>query len=393
MYRYYRERDFNPTYANLEDTERFKAYFRERSGVFQEKLYLPIRLFKNAEVLEFGPAGGENALILAMWGAKLHLVEPVESFHPTIRNYFSQYKQSHRLKLLSPLTFSDFASDKRFDVVLAEGFIHTTGPAREWTSRLVEFSSDHGLIIFNISELAGYLIEIFQTRLCRVASGRHNLDELETARIILGPKWQQISHSRSFRSWVDDLVNNPFVDYPYLNHCGDVIQLMHQQGFDLYSSWPSLRPPSDVRWIRCEMSREEKLEELQAVALQLVPSMILGEPVPIRQPENTTLLQELVSVLREELKSISDMTKDASDDDRARVLEAHENTVGVLRNVVEDYPSSRLSRLMQEMHQSVESCFEPPDRIAEFFGSGTVLGSTWGSPNQYLVFQRADTWL
>ena len=388
MYKYYIEKNFNPTYAKLEEADRFKKYVQQRCFMLQNRLCLPLRIFADAHLLEFGPAGGENALIAAIWGANLQLVEPVEAFHRKIRDYFDQYGQTERLQGIVTQTLLEYEADPVFDIVLAEGFVYTTGPAEKWTRKLASFCCPQGLVLFNIYETGGALIEVLQSRICRISSARHGSDPVAIARLILGEKWSMLSHSRSFSAWVNDVLYNPFVDFEYFNHCGDIAGLMFDQGFDLYSSWPSLSRPMDISWIKRVPSLEERLVEHQTTALKLLPSMIIGEPVVLYEQVDTHLLHIFCAVLREEVKAICRLDEHIEQSDLLSLIELHRETDASLREIAMDYDQSRLARLMREIEQCIGSLQEPPERMRRFFASGSVISSVWGSPNHYLVFQK-----
>ncbi len=76
LFQYYAHEQFLPTFGNFDSATKLAQYANARRTVFAEKLMLPLRTFDGADVLEFGPDTGENALVFAQWGAKLTLAEP-----------------------------------------------------------------------------------------------------------------------------------------------------------------------------------------------------------------------------------------------------------------------------------------------------------------------------
>lgn len=241
----------------------------------------------------------------------------------------------------------------------------------------------------SMCETAGFLIEMLQSRVCRIASSRGNIDRIETARTILGPKWSGTSHSRSFESWANDVLYNPYVDCRWLNHSGDIVRLMYESGFDLYSAWPMLRRSYDVGWVRQTPTRSEKMAEHRTAALELIPSLMLGQAVPVATSIDARLAQQLLAEVQATLQALSDLTDTAGHTEIERVVERHRQCEAILEQVVADYKDSTLAQLMAEIYHCLESLDDPPERLADYFGPKTVLGRVWGSPNQYLVFQRA----
>ena len=55
LFNYYERQDILPTFANFKSSAELAAYAGARRELFANKLMLPTRLFRDAEVLEFGP--------------------------------------------------------------------------------------------------------------------------------------------------------------------------------------------------------------------------------------------------------------------------------------------------------------------------------------------------
>ena len=88
LYEYYRGQQLLPTFADFQGAPEVERYAAQRAAVLRDRAGLLPAMFNGAEILEFGPDSGENALVFAMWGAQLTLVEPNERAHETIRAYF-----------------------------------------------------------------------------------------------------------------------------------------------------------------------------------------------------------------------------------------------------------------------------------------------------------------
>ncbi|MBN2210039.1 MAG: methyltransferase domain-containing protein [Sedimentisphaerales bacterium] len=388
MFRYYVAENFNPTYARLENADRLSDFMAQRLFMLQNRLHLPLQMWADRSVLEFGPAAGENALVNALLGAYIYLVEPVEAFHEKIRDYFTTWGQDHRLKQLTASTFNEFQTDKRFTMVIAEGFVYTTGPAEQWTRRLASFCNEQGFILVSFPVISGFLIEMLQSRICRMAAERYNLDKFQAADLILGAKWQSIPHSRSFESWANDVLFHPFIRHESLNHPDDIIKLMYNAGLDLYASWPLLAKPYDVTWIRKTPSRENLCNDYAAAALALQPSLLLGQPVPVKSDITSTILPSLRDVLEKELRALDALN--ANDETTLeKVLDVHGRSCELLTNIVTGYNESPLAKMMHEVEMCLRHAKESPEKISSYFHPGQLLGDLWGSPNFYMVFHRA----
>lgn len=123
LFNYYERQDVLPTFGNFKSSAELEAYASQRRELFSDKLVLPPRLFRNAEVLEFGPDSGENALVFASWGANMTLAEPNRHAHPKIQAYFDHFGLTEHLRELALADVEGFRSDRGFDIIDAEGFI------------------------------------------------------------------------------------------------------------------------------------------------------------------------------------------------------------------------------------------------------------------------------
>jgi hypothetical protein len=123
LYDYYGRQNIAPTFADLRDEAAVVAYQAARARLLGERLALPIPLFRGAEILEFGPDTGENAVVFARWGAHMTLVEPAEAAHPRIRAYFDCFAPPAALRELAAADVLSYVANRRFDMIVAEGFI------------------------------------------------------------------------------------------------------------------------------------------------------------------------------------------------------------------------------------------------------------------------------
>lgn len=80
---YYQNHKINPVFIETRG-DKWKKHLRARNNLYENHLKLPLSWFNGKQILEFGPNGGENSLILAMYGAQITLVEPHQMMHERI---------------------------------------------------------------------------------------------------------------------------------------------------------------------------------------------------------------------------------------------------------------------------------------------------------------------
>src|SRR6185312_15035919 len=90
------------------------------------------RLHNSRPMPPSGPDSGENAMVFAGWGARMTLAEPNRLAHDRIQAYFARFDVANHLRELVLSDVEGFLSDRRFDIIDAEGFIYTIQPSETW---------------------------------------------------------------------------------------------------------------------------------------------------------------------------------------------------------------------------------------------------------------------
>ena len=259
LFNYYERQDVLPTFGDFKSPVELEAYARQRRELFSDKLMLPPRLFRNAEVLEFGPDSGENALVFAGWGSNMTLAEPNRNAHPKIQAYFAHFGRTEHLRELASSDVEGFRSRRRFDIIDAEGFIYTVQPTETWLAIFHRLLNPDGYAIVSYYERHGGFFELALKAIHAAGKALTGRPALDTARSLFEAKWDSIPHTRSFESWVMDVLENPFVRYRYFLDAAALCTAAHGQGFDIHSAWPSYRDSLDIYWHKKVLSGGEKL--------------------------------------------------------------------------------------------------------------------------------------
>jgi hypothetical protein len=259
LFQYYERQDVLPTFGNLKSPAEFEAYAVQRRELFSEKLMLPPRLFGGAEVLEFGPDSGENAMVFAGWGAMMTLAEPNLQAHEKIDAYFARFALSDRLREVALSDVEGFRSERRFDVVDAEGFIYTIQPSETWLGIFHQLLNPDGYAIVSYYERYGGFFELALKAIHAAGKALTGRPALETAKLLFDAKWNSIPHTRAFESWLMDVLENPFVRHRYFIDAAELCRDAVRLGFDIHAAWPSYRDTLNVYWHKTSLSADEKL--------------------------------------------------------------------------------------------------------------------------------------
>jgi SAM-dependent methyltransferase len=259
LFNYYERQNVLPTFGNFKSSAELGAYAGQRRELFSDKLMLPQLLFRDAEVLEFGPDSGENALVFAGWGANMTLAEPNRHAHEKIQAYFAHFGLTARLRELASSDVEGFRGDRRFDIIDAEGFIYTVQPSKKWLGIFHRLLNPDGYAVVSYYERYGGFFELALKAIHAAGKALTGRPAPETAKMLFEAKWNSIPHTRSFDSWLMDVLENPFVRHRYFLDAGALCAAAHEQGFDVHSAWPAYRDSLDVYWHKKVLSDDEKL--------------------------------------------------------------------------------------------------------------------------------------
>lgn len=281
LYEYYRGQQLLPTFADFQGAPEVERYAAQRAAVLRDRAGLPAAMFNGAEILEFGPDSGENALVFAMWGAQLTLVEPNERAHETIRAYFERFGRGASLRGISSAHVLDYVDPARYDLVVAEGFIYTVQPTRAWLAAFHRLLRTGGLFFITYYERCGAIFELALRALHRAHQRLTGLGAEASAQRLYAAKWDAIPHTRRFESWVMDVLENPFVRAATFIDARTLVDDMAASGFDLYSSYPHYGDVLAMEWHKREPALEERAARARAHIERSTLSFLAGRKLYI----------------------------------------------------------------------------------------------------------------
>jgi hypothetical protein len=234
-----------------------------------------------------------------------------------------------------------FRSDRRFDIIDAEGFIYTV-PTENWLGIFHRLLNPDGYAVVSYYERYGGFFELALKAIHAAGKALTGRPGLETAKLLFDAKWNSIPHTRSFESWLMDVLENPFVRHRYFLDAGALCTTAHEQGFDIHSAWPAYRDSLDVYWHKKVLSDDEKLrratrhlgrsrlsflggrklylagktEAVKAISAS-IETLVLHVDAMIDDPFGSSLPRAIASLasLRETIPATDILADDASDID------------------------------------------------------------------------------
>ena len=392
LYDYYNGLGVTPGFANLQSQEELNALARTRASLYQEKLLLPLPIFRGADFLELGPGTAENAVVFAKWGARLTLVEPQEQCWPHIWDYLDKFDARASVVEASNKTLEELPTDRTYDFVNAEGFVQTIQPASRWIEPFSRLTKPGGFAMFTYSGLPGNLIELFHKAVHTCVQARAGLDAVEAARRLFYTKWSAITTPRAFETWVIDPLQNPMLRRKYLIDPAELCQEMYDYGFALYSCWPAYTDVLQIYWDKKVLSYGERLAQIKRFIAQSGLSFALGTKLFMGACPDR-IVDEANKLVRDAI-DIIDVLVDAFDNHAAaqcsRLLRRLA-AIAVRRDVAANSDTERsnagalaaaLADVMKRLADddvagAIDICSTQPQFLA-----------SWGIPNHRPVFQK-----
>lgn len=391
--RYYKSIELSPVEHDIRQEELWRLHEKKRRNLLELNLKLPVRLWNGAEVLEFGPGSGENAAILATYGAKLTLVEPLGYLIDKLRDKFAQRDLSDSIRSLHEDTIENFQTRKEYDVVLAEGFIHFLEDPEAAIRKMTSCVSENGFLVLGIVHTAGTFIEFLKKLLLasmiRVAGAKTAEEQMACAKALFFADFEGINHSRGFESWVRDTVLNPLYRRHSMLDLEEVLRGVPDD-FYLYSSWPNYLNMDDLVWHKTikdnKRMRKEALDGYYARYPHFLHSHPTGQSeLELCSPEaGRKIAKAMEGCLRLMDRGVDLKNKNFSLSKMAKEFSRLQKNLSRLPQLKK---SALLLKECAVLFKSLEKA-KSGDDFPKAYRKVKFLKQCWGSPGHYYVFAR-----
>lgn len=386
---YYQQNRFNPVPIALEDWAAWESHYTKRLNLYQRHLGIPLSLLHDRSVLEFGCGSGENALVLASNGANLTLVEPNKQVLPRLKMLFKKFGLKKRIVALLQEDIDSFESSTHYDIVLAEGFLHTLPSRDEMVQKIGSLLTPGGLAIISFNDRYGSLLEITRRmllwRACQLAeiNDVHSQSSLELARRLYSQDFSRLNASRPFEVWWKDMLVNPLFVSAYLWSYSELLSLMERSGYEFYSSSPKWSMVEHFDWYKNVVDAKSRHQRLLDDWMKAFPFFLTG----IHQSTG-----ELKPPTPKVINSVSNLV--------TQILEYTTIPICSIDSVL--YPSlldeyfgkSKDSRLLQfnsemrRLYEATKSC-QLEDLISVYHRT-EYIRNLWGTPYHYICFNKTE---
>lgn len=208
---YYGEHNISPVRQDISDIE---LHYERRKKLYRQ-CGIPTITFKNVEILEVGPGGGYNTLAFFHWDIEhIDLVEANPAGREDMQRLFLEYDIPVNRYNIFPCKIEDFQTEKKYDMIIAEGFLPNIYNQQEVINKLKSLATKNGIVVITCSDDVSYFVEIMKRLVGVSLTG--NMTEynqkVEYLTNFFSPQLSKLKGvSRSPKDWVQDQILNPVV--------------------------------------------------------------------------------------------------------------------------------------------------------------------------------------
>lgn len=244
MVAYYEAQDFNPVLIRVEDPAVWRDHLAKRRNLYERHLGLPLPLLRDRRVLEFGCNSGENALVLAGFGARLTFVEPHAQVAPRLRHLFRSFGREGAIEAFHQADLGSFETEERYDLVIAEGFLSTLPDRAAMLGKLIGLVQPGGFGVISFNDRIGGLLEMLKRAVLFRAYALEGVDDVQSERALgiargfFEADFLQLRASRTFEAWWRDTMVAPVYTDAELWSFPEILPLLEARGAEVQGTSP-----------------------------------------------------------------------------------------------------------------------------------------------------------
>ena len=382
--RYYIQEKFNPVPITFSNKKSIDDHYEKRINLVENHLKIPLTLLENKDVLEFGCNGGENACVLASYGANVYLVEPNKNMHDLIRSNFKKIKKLKNLKLLSTDSLEAFKRKRKFDLVIAEGFLNTLKKRNKYFKKISNFLKPKGILIINYDDSYGVIFEFLKSITLLKACNFKNINfrknnSLEIAKKFFEKEFSKLNKTRNFLSWWKDQLVNPYASKTW--KLKDILNLSNSSNLYLYSTSPIFDKSFHFQWYKNLNSKRKKVINKNSEILESWKnnflSFLFNKPLPQKKKISNKILIELEVFVNNLGRNIFFASLE-------KKIPKPKNFLNYLTANNKKKLSDEISRLIN----TINNCNDE-NELLKYYNSTTELKKTWGSVLHYVALIKS----
>lgn len=385
QFKYYQKQQLQPSQSSIEDESALKRHHDIRKNLYQHLLFLPLNLLKGKDILEVGCGTGESALILALYGARLTLVDANPDVDHRLNDLFKRYGVASTIRRKTFCNFDEYEDDQIFTLVTAEGFLSTLTNRDAMLRKLCSLIKPGGFCTISFPERFGSFLEFVKKSIMWRAFQLDGIKDvysqsaLNIARQLFEKSYEKLPNSRKFDVWWKDCMVSPFLTHQDCWSYDEILELLYEEKCSFYSSSPRIYEPPFLRWYKnIQSSDERKAAVLRSYAVRKY-DFIFGETVNVSP--NAPSLNELAIAINRVLVMLSDYFQTLNESVPVinfRAIAMLFKEIGVEHDSIRELVD--LFNLLSQT-QSIKE-------LVEGYAFLRCINSSWGNSYHYLCFNK-----
>jgi len=387
LLKYYQENEINPVVIRVENKDVWKDHEKKRQNLYTNHLKIPLTFFQHRSILEFGCNSGENALYLASLGASLTLIEPNSQVLPRLKDLFRKFGLEKSIENLENKEIEKFVSKKSYDMVVAEGFLHTLQNRDEMLIKICSLLSPGGIGVVSFDDRYGSLSEMLRAlllqRVCQLRKIENLNSEscIETAQELFLEDFKRLNASRDFVSWCLDNLVNLHTSWESFWTYQQIIPLIEKAGCQFYSSSPGWSDIDNYLWYKNVFSIKDRHLCIIEDWKKNFVFFLTGFPLTDRHVPPAT--QSIVNSVSGLIGSMSEFCASSNYDINS--LQYPKELEEYLSDI--EYPDIRdFNKCLKSLFAIIKSNDER--YIIDNYHSLEGIRNVWGSALHYICFAR-----
>lgn len=384
---YYRDNRFNPVLISVEQEPVWVAHRTKRKNLYERHLHLPVSLLRDRRVLEYGPNSGENALVLALQGARLTLVEPNEQVFPRLYDLFDQFGVRDQIDAIECAGIDDFETDEQFDLVIAEGFLYTLPDRDALLRRMIQQIAPGMYGVVSSNDLHGGLIELLRRAIlfqaCRLSgiADEHSAEGLALARRLYLTDFGKLNSSRTFDAWWKDTLVNPFYATEYLWSYPTLFGILEESHCAVHGCSPDWLTVDQHEWYKNVPTRSVRAQRIVRNWQENFGYVLTGQKPGRYRAEAAD--ETIVAAAGQLASALSDIGRNP------RGAESAPKYPPALDRFLAEHADPVARKANGELQELVAALADKgPEDLVNAYAASTTIRSLWGTPYHYVSFVR-----
>ncbi len=382
--RYYGEKNISPVHQNIDD---LPMHFERRRKLYRQ-CGIPLIAFRNANILEVGPGSGYNTLALfhflsafgkdeSLAGGGITLVEPNPRGIEDMVALFKEHSISEKQYQIVSCLIEDFRSNRKFDLVFAEGFVQFLDNAQDIISRLADLTKPNGILVFTCCDDVCMFIEGIKRLIGAVLTQGIDDYEKKVERLVavFEPQLQQLRGvSRPAVDWVQDQLLNPAVTSGRELTMAEAIEAV---GDDFYVLGASPQMFTDYSWYK-DIWHDTQKDFEEQFRQKRMSLLMAGMPECI-------LPKDQVDVLVDDFRKIRSLANEYETNGNITLLKDIRSVMAAMKSKIVSLPTNFIV-VFQEIEYLLQEAIYGDIHMERYPHFCAAFGRTL----QYIAFEKRN---